>query len=132
MKFENNAQSGLSMKIREIARKELDQLLDLYGHLHKFDTPLPQRQAVEAIWNELTKNPRYKCFGAYLNEILVSSCTISIIPNLTRGCRPYGVIENVVTNSAYRNKGKSGFGACIDACMVSGLLQSHASSRQEI
>ena len=56
------------MKIREIAPKELDQLLVLYGDLHKSDTPLPQRQAVEAVWNELSENPRYKYFGAYLGE----------------------------------------------------------------
>ena len=36
---------------------------------------------------------------------LISSCTLTIIPNLTRACRPFGVIENVVTQSAYRGQG---------------------------
>ena len=36
---------------------------------------------------------------------LISSCMLTIIPNLTRACRPFGVIENVVTQSAYRGQG---------------------------
>ena len=40
-----------------------------------------------------------------MNDALISSCTITVIPNLTRGCKPYGVIENVVTHAGHRNLG---------------------------
>ena len=37
--------------------------------------------------------------------VLLGSCYINVIPNITRGGRPYAVIENVVTDSAHRNRG---------------------------
>lgn len=41
---------------------------------------------------------------------LASSCTLIIINNLTRSGRPFGLIENVVTNREY---GKKGYGTAI-------------------
>lgn len=93
------------MDIRRIGASELDELLALYQHLHEVDDPLPDRAAVEAVWRELVASPRHASYGGYVDGALIASCTITIVPNLTRGCRPYGVIENVVTHAQHRNRG---------------------------
>jgi GNAT superfamily N-acetyltransferase len=93
------------MNTRLIQSNELNELLALYAHLHDSDEPLPEPAAMHAVWQELMANPRYKYVGGYVDNTLVSSCTITVVPNLTRGCRPYGVIENVVTHADHRNQG---------------------------
>jgi GNAT superfamily N-acetyltransferase len=91
--------------IRELRTHELTQLLTLYQHLHEHDEPLPPSPGVEAVWAEALANPRIRYFGGWNEDLLVASCTLTVIPNLTRACRPYGVIENVVTHSAHRGQG---------------------------
>jgi GNAT superfamily N-acetyltransferase len=93
------------MNIRELQSHDLRSLLALYAHLHERDDPLPSDAAVEAVWSEALTNPRIKYFGGFASGTLVTSCTLTVIPNLTRACRPYGVIENVVTHAAHRHHG---------------------------
>jgi GNAT superfamily N-acetyltransferase len=93
------------MEIREIGESELSELLSLYHHLFESDDPLPKPEIVETIWKEIQADSNLRYFGVFVNGRLVSSCTLCIIRNLTRGCRPYGVIENVVTHTDYQRKG---------------------------
>lgn len=93
------------MDIRQLQSHELKLLLSLYAHLHEHDDPPPSTAVAEAVWLEALANPRIKYFGGFSAGSLVSSCTLAVIPNLTRACRPYGVIENVVTHAAQRGRG---------------------------
>lgn len=93
------------MLIRTVEPHELQQLLALYAHLHRVDDPLPEPAVVQRVWEELLVDPRSRCFGGYIDGVLMASCTLTVLPNLTRGCRPYGVIENVVTHAAHRQLG---------------------------
>jgi GNAT superfamily N-acetyltransferase len=96
---------GENMIVRHISPEELDALLMLYTHLHREDAPLPEKPELDAIWTDIISNPLlHYIVGEWKNEI-VSSCTLTIIPNLTRGARPYGLIENVVTNVNNRERG---------------------------
>jgi len=95
------------MAIRYIKKNEMDELLNLYTHLHRRDVPLPEKLKLEAIWEEIISNPRLHYFVVEYNNKIVSSCTLAVIPNLTRGGRPYGLIENVVTHADYRKRGFS-------------------------
>jgi len=93
------------MIVRQIPQEDLAALLELYRHLHEADDQRANVAMENAVWEEICANPRYRYVGAYVGDLLVASCTITLIPNLTRACRPYGVIENVVTHADYRGKG---------------------------
>ena len=93
------------MIIRDIRKNEMSKLLQLYTHLHRKDAPFPEKSKLESIWKEITSNPLLHYFILEHDNEFVSSCTLSVIPNLTRGGRPYGLIENVVTHAECRRRG---------------------------
>lgn len=91
--------------IRKIRANELSALLELYRHLHADDVALPVIADLEHLWQRILNDPRLHYFVADVDGRIVSSCTLAIILNLTRGAKPYGLIENVVTHSEFRNQG---------------------------
>jgi GNAT superfamily N-acetyltransferase len=91
--------------IREIREDELPQLLELYKHLHQDDDPLPGDLELTSIWKGICANPMLHYIVADSGGSIVSSCALVIIPNVTRGARPYGLIEHVVTHADYRCRG---------------------------
>lgn len=97
--------------IREITAQDFDSLMLLYTHLHEKTVP-EKTPAVAALWDGILANPAYHIIVAEEDGQVVSSCTCLIVPNLTRGCRPYALIENVVTHAAYRGRGLAT--ACLD------------------
>ena len=82
-----------------------DELIALYAHMHAVDNPLPDRKIVIEIWKEIQGNLNFKYFGTFIDQRLISSCTLSVKQNFTHCCRPYGVIENGVTLSEVRRRG---------------------------
>ena len=93
------------MNIREVNQSELGKLLELYRHLHEHDEALPADEVINQTWSEIQTNSAMSCFVLSVQEQMVSSCVLLRVPNLTRGCRPYGVIENVVTHAEHRGHG---------------------------
>jgi GNAT superfamily N-acetyltransferase len=91
--------------IRQLQSNDLSDLLALYKHLHSSDSPSPAESVVQSVWSELMASPNNRYYGGFLDGQLVSSCILTIIPNLTRSCRPYAVVENVVTHARYRRSG---------------------------
>jgi GNAT superfamily N-acetyltransferase len=90
--------------IRSAAERDLPELLNLYRHLHPHDPELEPATA-ERVWSTLLSSGFMTVIVAEAANRLVSSCTLAIVPNLSRGGRPYGVIENVVTHADYRKQG---------------------------
>lgn len=93
------------MIIRSLRHEELDVLLELYTHLFTDDDPLPERERVQTVWDQLQGSPWHDALGVELDGVLVASCTLTLTPNLARGTRPWGQIENVVTHRDQRRRG---------------------------
>ncbi len=90
--------------VREAVKKDLEGLLGLYTQLH--DNPMPeQTAALSALWETILADPTQHIIVAEVDGRLVSSCVLVLVPNLTHGQRPYGLIENVITDAAYRKRG---------------------------
>ena len=98
--------------IRELLPQDLESLLKLYTHLHANPIPDPS-PSLDALWQEIMTDPQHHIIGAWENGHLAASCVCIVLPNLTHGQRPYALIENVVTDPAYRRRGLAT--ACLDA-----------------
>lgn len=90
------------MQIRALGLDDLLSLLGLYAQLHPQDSVRPGVAVARAAF----AHPGLTHWGGFEDGQLVASCNLALIPNLTRGGRPYGVIENVVTDGARRGQGK--------------------------
>lgn len=98
------------MVIREINSNDYEGLMALYLHLH--ETEIPPFDTAKSVWEKILADENYHIIVAVEDELIVSSCTVVVVPNLTRGARPYARVENVVTHADYRGKGLAT--ACLD------------------
>ncbi|WP_335084621.1 GNAT family N-acetyltransferase [Nostoc sp.] len=125
MKYGFTKQFKTSHKLWIFQYAALRILLDLYKHLNPTDAPLPDASTIEKIWNEILSDGvppsvadrKINCFVADWEGNLIASCILVIVPNLTRGARPYGLIENVITHPDYRHQG-------VGKCLIHHALQS--------
>jgi len=86
-----------------LLENELLSLLELYKQLNPEDIIIDEFTA-KNIWENIEiQNIKY--FIAKENGKIIASCYICIIPNLTRGGKSIGFIENVITDIECREKG---------------------------
>jgi GNAT superfamily N-acetyltransferase len=95
-------QEGFS--IRAALPSDLEGLAALYPHLNPSDEPI-SRDLATARLDAINQIPGSTVLLGLLHDELVASCTLIVIPNLTRGGKPYALIENVVTDARYRGRG---------------------------
>lgn len=100
----DNMIRNVKMKIREVNENDLVGLLKLYEQLH--NNPMPEiDKQLQGIWNNILNDKNHHIIVGIIDERIISSCVITVVPNLTHGQRPYALIENVITDEKYRNKG---------------------------
>lgn len=92
------------MNIREAKENDLTGLLELYMQLH--DNPIPEMsENLNQLWAQMLADQNHHIIVGTQDGKIISSCVVTVIPNLTHGQRPYALVENVVTDQSFRNKG---------------------------
>ncbi|WOX46724.1 GNAT family N-acetyltransferase [Aeromonas sp. XH] len=92
--------------IRECEAQDLAGLLALYQELRPQDPVLDEQGACEGLAAMLDL-PHTRIMVALVEGQLASSCQLGVIPTLTNGGRPFGIIEHVITGAAFRRQGLS-------------------------
>jgi GNAT superfamily N-acetyltransferase len=90
--------------LRPARADDLAGIQELYRHLNAEDPPADPDKA-GAAWASLLNSGLTSVLVAEIGGELAASCTLVVIPNISRGARPYALIENVVTHAGHRRKG---------------------------
>ena len=93
-----------SLTVRPAGHDDLPQLLALYPHLDP-DDRIPSLSVAQQRFAQLQAYSGSGIFVGLIDGAVVVSCTLIVIPNLTRGGQPYALIENVVTRADVRGRG---------------------------
>ncbi len=92
------------MHIRESNQGDFLLVNALMRELNPKDS-FANNEAREKVFLDVIDDPRNFIFVGDVNDVIVTSCYLNIIPNITWDAAPYAVIENVVTAQAHRRKG---------------------------
>jgi GNAT superfamily N-acetyltransferase len=95
----------MAESVELIRYEDLDELLGLYRLLHPEDPEPENNPDTRRIWDEIFNDRCLFYPIVRLDGKIVATCTLAIVKNLTRGQRPYAVVENVMTHPDYRKKG---------------------------
>ena len=110
----NNANSAVqlgaymsTLVVRKALAEDLKALFELYRQLSSTpSTPeLPSlAEAVKAI-NLISAQPWMQLLVAVLEETVVGTVTVVVVPNVTHSARPWAQIENMVVHENHRRAG---------------------------
>jgi GNAT superfamily N-acetyltransferase len=92
------------MEYREAIESDIAGIMVLYKQLDSSSGIFDSIKAT-TIWKQILENNSIRYFVAVEDRIIISTCSIIIIPNLTKSVRPYALIENVITDIDHRKKG---------------------------
>lgn len=91
--------------VRLLTEHDIYGITTLYQFLNPEDPPIDINNESLKLWQEILANPSVSMLGYEYDDEVVSCCTLCVIPNMSRGMKPFSLIENVVTHPNYRKRG---------------------------
>lgn len=92
------------IKIRKAKESDLPKILKLLKQLHPDDKEIEIKESIKFL-KQIKNNSNYFLLVAESDNKIVGTAYLVIIPNLTRSCRPWAQIENIIVDEKYRRKG---------------------------
>ncbi|MGC4942353.1 GNAT family N-acetyltransferase [Kribbella sp. DT2] len=86
---------------REAREDDFDAIARLYQQLHPEEPLLTDRSGFDTI----IASESFRLYVLERDGAVVATTYLNLVPNLTRGSRPYAVIENVVVDEQHRGTG---------------------------
>src|SRR5690242_7288966 len=105
----------MQVTIRPASQADVPALLDLYAELHPADLPPSAATALD-VWRAIETQRGRTVLVAVSAGAVVGTVDCAVLPNLTRGARPFMLVENVVVTAGYR---RVGVGAALVEAAVS-------------
>jgi GNAT superfamily N-acetyltransferase len=90
--------------IRRVIERDFAEVIVLLNQLSPYPVN-PDLEVLRAKIREIEACEHVRVFGYEIEEKIVGMCTIGRIEGLSRDCRPFAVIENVVVHESVRRKG---------------------------
>ena len=94
----------MSFVLRLAGMDDLPAVLSLYAQLSPGDQ-LPDPMAAQATWKRILCSEMMSVHAGICDDVLVATCVLVVVPNLTRNQRPFALIENVVSDTHFRGRG---------------------------
>lgn len=80
---------------------DVQSLQRLYSHLNPDDPPVVDSEG----FAKITNRPGLDRILLEINDNVIATTYLNLIPNLSRSAQPHSVIENVVVDQAFRAQG---------------------------
>ena len=93
--------------VREISQQDARDMAELIRQLSPSDVNVTENMVstLKAKISAMAELEHMKIFGYELDERIVGTCTLGRVEGLSKECRPFAVIENVVVLDSIRSQG---------------------------
>lgn len=105
----------MKVHVRPASEADVPALLELYAELHPAD-PRPPAQTALDVWRAIQAQAGRTVLVAESAGTVIGTVDCAVLPNLTRGARPFALIENVVVTAG---RHRSGVGSALLEAAVS-------------